>query len=397
MEREYLQLKELERRAKGLNKMDPKRWAFESAKSASAIWLHSPPDAYGYIPNECYTTIWASYLGVPDPVMAPYRDFYFGKEGLQVDEFGNNLASASLPGRGFRVLHNDLQLLVSNMMELGGIQTNRESTNFLSNKMGGKYIDRYNHHLSEAPNGDPRRAKHCMIPDIMAHNYPAGRTRGDDSGARPNRLPAIFELKTFYFGTTRFGHNTNASYSPTDRRANGVRREYSNKFDTLDRTFAYDFPNIGQPGVRGPFDRAQDRFFRGGIIPLVAGPNGQLNEDFSKSIATWAGHAAASETGRAISPLDNTHRKGGAFPILLQQFRRAIAVTIVRGMAEHKLRRIHYLRPSREAARHVAQSNHSDNKYKPSEGGRASWYNRNTHQGYGGFRQFLNGHYYTVP
>ena len=119
--------------------------------------------------------------------MAPYRDFYFGKEGLQVDEFGNNLASATLPGRGFRVLHNDLQHLVANMMELGGIQTDKEPTNFLSNKLDGEYIGRYIQHVSRAPNGDPRKAKHCMIPDIIAHNYPTGRTKGDDSGAQPNQ------------------------------------------------------------------------------------------------------------------------------------------------------------------------------------------------------------------
>ena len=107
------------------------------------------------------------------------------------------------------------------------------------------------------------------------------------------------------------------------------------------------------------------------MVPLVAGPNGQINEDFSKCIATWAGHAAANKTGLAVSPLGNTDKKGGAFPILLQQFRRAISVTVVRGMAEHKLRRIHYLRPSREAAKHAAESNHSKNRYKPSERGRA--------------------------
>ena len=134
------------------------------------------------------------------------------------------------------------------------------------------------------------------------------------------------------------------------------------------------------------------------MIPLVDGPNGQLNEDFSKCIVTWVGHAAASNEIRlTISLLGNTDKKGGAFPILLKQFRRVISSTVVRGMAEHKLRRIHYLRPSREAARHAAESNHSKNRYKSSERGRASWYNQNTHEGYGGYQQFLNGYYFHVP
>ena len=70
--------------------------------------------------------------------------------------------------------------------------------------------------------------------------------------------------------------------------------------------------------------------------------------------------------------MGNTDKKGGAFLIMLQQFRRAISVTIVRRKAEHKLKRIHYLRASKEATKYVAESNHSDNKYKPSERGRAS-------------------------
>ena len=91
-------------------------------------------------------------------------------------------------------------------------------------------------------------------------------------------------------------HNTNTSCSPTDNRANGIRSKYKNKFSRLDETFAYDYPGIvSNQESEDPlaFDRAQDRFFTNGVIPLVAGSNGQLNEDFRKSIVTWAGRAAA--------------------------------------------------------------------------------------------------------
>ena len=115
----------MERTAKGLNKMDPLRWAFETATSNSYNWMRAPPDPLGYIPNNVYTTVWAMYLGVPVPALEPYRNYYFGKEGLQVDAHGNNLSSAALPGKGFRTLHDELELLISNMMELGGIRTNR--------------------------------------------------------------------------------------------------------------------------------------------------------------------------------------------------------------------------------------------------------------------------------
>jgi hypothetical protein len=65
-----------------------------------------------------------------------------------------------------------------------------------------------------------------------------------------------------------------------------------------------------------------------------------------------------------ISPLVNTDRKGGAYAIMLQQFRRAIGVGIVWGQAKHKLARLHYVRETAaEAAlmlmcvRHIIDGN----------------------------------------
>ena len=69
----------------------------------------------------------------------------------------------------------------------------------------------------------------------------------------------------------------------------------------------------------------------------------------------------------SVSPLVNTDRKGGAFPIILQQFRRATGVAIVRGNVNHKLGRLHYVQGTAEEAAHTCKSNHSDYRYKPSQ------------------------------
>ena len=61
-------------------------------------------------------------------------------------------------------------------------------------------------------------------------------------------------------------------------------------------------------------------------------------------LRTLAKFAAAGEDGMSISPLRNLDKKGGAFAIMLSQFRRALGVTIVRDMANHKLSRLHYVR-----------------------------------------------------
>ena len=163
------------------------------------------------------------------------------------------------------------------------------------------------------------------------------------------------------------GHNTNDTYNPADRRAQGIYSDYRRNFEGLDKKFAADSEEV-RSGTRGPFSKAQDRFYMNGIIALVAGPYGIMNEDFTKCIYKWAERAAASEAGREVSTLTNMDKKGGAFPIMLQQFRRAISTEIVRGMAELKLSRIHYLRPTKAAAKHAVIANRSSNRYKPSEG-----------------------------
>ena len=147
-------------------------------------------------------------------------------------------------------------------------------------------------------------------------------------------------------------------------------------------------------GIVGPFQAAQQRFVGGQIIPLVSGWFGELGEDFEKVIKRLAREAAAGDDGITISPLRNTDRKGGAYPIMLQQFRRAIGVAIARGNAEHKMVRLHYVRATAEEARATCNAHHSNNRWRP--GGRANWYSQHTPAGYSTFEQFRNGYDFNV-
>ena len=52
----------------------------------------------------------------------------------------------------------------------------------------------------------------------------------------------------------------------------------------------------------------------------------------------------ARDDGMAISPLVNMDRKGGAYVIMLQQFKRAVVVAILRGNTRCKMTRLHYVR-----------------------------------------------------
>ena len=77
--------------------------------------------------------------------------------------------------------------------------------------------------------------------------------------------------------------------------------------------------------------------------------------------------AAAGMNGMSVCPLVNTNRKGGVFPIMLQQFRRAVGVVIVRGNTNHKPGRLHYVRGTAEEAAHICKTNHRNYCYKPSQ------------------------------
>ena len=102
-------------------------------------------------------------------------------------------------------------------------------------------------------------------------------------------------------------------------------------------------------------------------------------------IKSLARQAAVGEVGLAILPLANMNRKGGAYPIMLQQFKRAIGIAIVQGQAMHKMGWLHYIRDT------AAEAHHSSNRWRPGQNGRARWFSDHVPEGYGTFEQFRNG------
>ena len=125
--------------------------------------------------------------------------------------------------------------------------------------------------------------------------------------------------------------------NPANRRAKEVVQEYNLKFKKLDTLFASDIVGDSTNGIVGPFQTAQSRFYKKGVIPLCMGGFGEINEDFDKTIQKLAREALAGHDGITILPLLNTDKKGGEYRIMLQQFKRAIAVTTANGHGSHIL------------------------------------------------------------
>lgn len=115
-------------------------------------------------------------------------------------------------------------------------------------------------------------------------------------------------------------------------------------FRCLDKKFVADVVGDGTGDVQGPFELAKSQFFYKGVLPFCVGAFAKINEDFDKTIRYVARFAASEEVNPEISLLSSSVRRSGSFPIMLQQFRRAIAKTIDRRNAKLKYTRMHYIR-----------------------------------------------------
>ena len=113
-------------------------------------------------------------------------------------------------------------------------------------------------------------------------------------------------------------------------------------------------------------------------------------------IKSLARQVVVGEVGLTILPLVNMDRKGGAYPIMLQQFKHAIGVAIVHGNAMHKIGRLHYTRATAAEAAAAAEAHHGSNRWRPGLNGQAQWFSDHVSEGYGTFEQFCNGHDFGV-
>jgi len=91
-----------------LDKDDYERWSFEGWNKMSTVLLLSPLDQFRYFEDTTFQVTFTMYLGLLCPIIAPVAGRFFGKKGVRLDQYGENLAAAALPGQGYRRTHNKL-------------------------------------------------------------------------------------------------------------------------------------------------------------------------------------------------------------------------------------------------------------------------------------------------
>ena len=152
---------------------DPERWAWQNIDKISGLALENVPDSVGWLPNDAVVDTFASYMGQPWPGAREHRGNFFGKNGEELDEYGHNLASARLPGVGFRLLHNNVTSLMVDIMREAGFLTDKEAWNMFHGKVPSPWINQYstaiNRERGDRRVGSDRRR--CIVPDIICYNF----------------------------------------------------------------------------------------------------------------------------------------------------------------------------------------------------------------------------------
>ena len=130
--------------------------------------------------------------------------------------------------------------------------------------------------------------------------------------------PAVFEIKTVNMNPTNYGVPINTeAQKPVARRGKEVISSYRHRLAAADKKYAADL--VSRDGTTGPYVQALQRIATKNIIPLVTGWYGETNGHLDQLIIKLARITANGPQAIGMSPLDNSDRKGGAFPIILQQ------------------------------------------------------------------------------
>ena len=330
-----------------------------NSDTLSSQFLTALPNATGIMPDKILIEVFAHYMGLPSPAMKPFNatPHYIGRDGQQIDQYGDAVARARLCGGDWQRSHYDLQYLLADIMRKGCLSVDVEAQNMFSNIVPEDIHREYQRSHTR---------KDAIIPDMLVHNYlPDVNANGKCS------MPAIFDVKTLRVDKNLVIYNQGKGGKKVVRavkkRVRSTRLSYLNRAKQLDEKLA-----AGDDSK--PFATAlTSQFHSGGVIPLVFGTYAEANKETHELIKFCARTAAAHEHNARISPEDLDSSRGSPFQLLLNQFRKAVGVLCIRNVVEEKLRRIMYIRPTKEGAKAAANTSNRRNNARTRHG--PSWYN----------------------
>ena len=129
-----------------------------------------------------------------------------------------------------------------------------------------------------------------------------------------------------------------------------------------------------------------------GIDSLVVGYFGEVNKGFKQLICSLAKVAAESQEAGNITPASSTdHKRKGAYALFKKRSKVALGCMAIRTQTELMIRRIQFIRRTKEAATQTVCAGNSRGYH--SEYGNSCFNNRETDDAYDMFRSYNNCYY----
>ena len=322
-------------------------WAWRQRDKISVAWLLAIPGYDTTLSSAEFAEAAASNLCLPSPACRG-RVGEPIKGNLRIDEYGDSVQSASIPGDHWRKRHDALLHHLHRECLWAGLPVELEVYNLFSGLIQQEGLSRF----------EQVRQRQAIVPDMritmpIAAGHPHGGTLHDaHQGVRGANIggpggvalagqssQVLHEIKIISSNQTRY--RPGQKERGVDFRAGHLQKEYINKARGADRL---------QGVPEGVVGRVEEKLISlGEVRGIVAGQFGEVSEDMHQLVA-----ALATSRVRVMGPTRSKRGlirgEEGERSIAVGQIRRRLGVMTVRAQASSLLGRLEVIGPGSAAA-----------------------------------------------
>ena len=282
-------------------------WVWPQMDKLSAAWLLALPGPQNGLTSAVFSEAMCMNLCLPSPACRDRVGESIGR--TKVDQFGDKVMSAHLPGDSWRIRHDTVKIELNRLFMWSNMRATCEVFGLFSHLIPQEGLNRI----------ERGRQRQGMVPDFMIEvNTPTGATE-----------KRLAELKAFNCCLSRYPAGGRGK--AVNRRAGLLQGEYKRKAQEADRVYGGHDPNLA-----GPVERKLNQY--GEVIGLVIGAFAEGSEDVHHLIQQLAEQRAIAL--RLRRGREATDAEIGMF---FGQKRRALSTTCVRAQAQCLLSRMNCL------------------------------------------------------
>ena len=289
--------------------------AWQNRDKLATAWLQCLPGPDG-LSNPAFAEALALTLCMPSPACKSRLGAQVGNKNGIVDQFGDKVQSAIMPGDHWRTRHDKVKMALNSICTWARLPATVEVFGLFSDLIPAQALSRI----------EKGRKRQGMVPDFrLQMPHPTG-----------GNTFQLAELKVISCCETWYTPSAGGNVRATDKRANGLQGEYRRKAKAVDKEI------IAQPTQqRGPIETRLDEF--GEILGLCFGAWGEASRDVHVLIQVLAESRLAftgMQRGRPGSKAE--------LGMLTGQIRRRISLVAVKAQVECLLSKLHQVGPGNQ-------------------------------------------------